>query len=292
MRKKFTTFDYVVYTIVLLLTLVVLYPLVYVLSASVSDPYAVASGEMVLFPIGLNVDAYKEVLGNESIMTGYANSLFYMVTGTLLSLCLLLPAGYALSKKYLPGRGLFTTFFLITMYFGGGMIPTFITVTNLGLYNTRLGYILMMCFNVYNMIICRSFFAGAPQELEEAAWIDGAGMFRTFISIVLPISKALIGVMVLYVAVAYWNDYFTAMIYTYDRDLQSLQLVLRRILVLNEAMTGAAEALGDETAVEAERMAELLKYAVIVVSSLPLMIVYPFLQKYFDKGVLIGSVKG
>jgi putative aldouronate transport system permease protein len=203
------------------------------------------------------------------------------------------PAGYVLSKKGIPGGNVFMGFFLFTMYFSGGLIPTFLIVKSLGLYNTRWVLLILGAFNAYNCIICRTFFAGLPKELEEATYIDGASVLRTFISIVLPVSKALIGVMVLYFAVGHWNSYFNAMVYTYDEALQPLQLVLRKILILQTSSAQMMASSGaDELAAEQQQIASLIQYAVIVVSSLPLLIIYPFLQKYFDKGVMLGSVKG
>lgn len=215
---------------------------------------------------------------------------FYTVIGTLLNLLVTVPAGYVLSKKMVPGNRFFMTLFMITMYFSGGMIPTFLWVNSLGLYNSRLVLIILGAFNTYNCIICRSFFSSMPVELEEAASIDGCSVIGTFVKIILPLSKALLGVMVLYFAVVHWNSYFDAMIYIRDDAKQPLQVFLRRILILAQTQADMEEAAGyGQTLANLEA---LMRYAVIVVSSLPLLIVYPFLQKYFDKGVMIGSVKG
>lgn len=289
-RKKITLFDVVVHLISGFLLLIVLYPLIVVLSSSVSDPALVASGKVVLFPKGVNLEGYKAVFGDKSIMIGYANTIFYTVFGTIINLLVTVPAGYALTKKSVPGRNLFMTMFMFTMYFSGGLIPTFLLVNSLGLYNTRWVLLILGAFNTYNCIICRSFFDAMPAELEEAAEIDGSNPFRTFVQIILPLSKALMGVMVLYFGVAHWNSYFNAMIYTKEDKLQPLQLVLRRILILAQAAMNVEEG-GEYAKAMADREA-LIRYAVIVVSSAPLLIIYPFLQKYFDKGVLIGSVKG
>ena len=289
-RKRVTTFDVIVYIIATFLLLVVLYPLLLVVSSSLSDPSAVASGQVVLFPKGFTLDGYKAVLGAKDIMTGYANTFYYTVIGTAINLAITLPAGYALTKQAMPGRNLIMTLFLITMYFSGGMIPTFLVVNKLGLYNTRAVLLLISAFSVYNCIICRSFFAALPRELEESAEIDGCTPFKTFFKIVLPLSKALIGVMVLFFAVGHWNAYFSAMIYLVDEDKKPLQLVLRRILIRAQEFALMEEG-GELAAMMADREA-LIRYAVIVVSAAPLLIIYPFLQKYFEKGVLIGSVKG
>lgn len=291
-KKKISAFDMAVTVITLLLVAVVLYPLILVVSSSVSDPIAVASGEVLLFPKGFTLDGYRRVFQDAGILRGYANTLFYAVVGTLINLLVTVPAGYVLSKTEVPGIKLVMALFLFTMYFSGGMIPSFLLVRAIGLYNTRWVLLILGALSVYNCIICRSFFAGIPKELEEAAFIDGSSYFKTFVTIVLPLSKALLGVMVLYFAVGHWNSYFNAMIYTYDQEIQPLQLVLRRILVLEQSSAEMMAGGGDELAAEQQYLASLIKYAVIIVSSLPLMIIYPFLQKYFEKGVLIGSVKG
>ena len=288
-KKRFTVFDAVVLLISTILMLIVLYPLILVLSNSFSDPSYVAGGQVLFLPKGFNLAGYKAVFGAKDIMSGYLNTIFYTVVGTMINLLVTLPAGYALTKKSVPGRNFIMTMFMITMYFSGGMIPTFLMVNKLGLYNTRTVLLVMGAFSVYNCIICRSFFAALPQELEESAEIDGCSSIRTFAQIVLPLSKALIGVMVLYFGVGHWNSYFNAMIYILDEDKKPLQLVLRRILIQAQTLATSEEG-GEYAAMLADREA-LIRYAVIVVSAAPLLIIYPFLQKYFDKGVLIGSVK-
>lgn len=290
MKKKITAFDVVVYALAALLILIVGYPLILVLSNSVSSPAMVATGQVLLFPKEFTLEGYKAVFADKNIMIGYANTIFYTVCKTLVSLAITLPAGYALSKKGLPGRTFFTALFMITMYFYGGLIPTYLQVQSYGLYNTRAAIIILGAFSAYNCIICRSFFSAMPHELEEAAEIDGCSPMMAFFRIVLPLSKALIGVMVLYVAVGQWNAYMDCLIYIQDNAKQSLGVVLRRILVL--AQTAATlEDSGDYAAAMADREA-LLRYSAMVVSSVPLLVIYPFLQKYFDKGVMIGSVKG
>ena len=291
-KKKISVFDMAVTAITLLLVAMVLYPLILVVSSSVSDPIAVASGEVLLLPKGFTLDGYKRVFQDDGILIGYANTFFYAIVGTLINLCVTIPAGYVMSKTEVPGVKVIMMLFLFTMYFSGGMIPSFLLVRSLGLYNTRWVLLILGAFSVYNCIICRSFFAGIPKELEEAAFIDGSSYFKTFVTIVLQLSKALLGVMVLYFAVGHWNSYFNAMIYTYDQKIQPLQLVLRRILVLEQSSAEMVSGGGDELAAERQYLAALIKYAVIIVSSLPLMIIYPFLQKYFAKGTMIGAVKG
>ncbi len=278
------------YFIMTLLLLLVLCPLIFVCSASVSDPSMVASGKVLLLPKGFTLDGYRRVFQDKSILTGYANTIFYTTVGTLINLAVTVPAGYALARSTLPGKKFFMTYFMIPMYFGGGLIPTFLVVNALHLYNTRAVMVLLYAFSMYNCIICRTFFSSLPKEVEEAAIIDGCTSFQVFWQIVLPLSKALMGVMVLYFAVAHWNTYFSALIYLRDTDKHPLQLVLRKILVLESA---SDDMIGMEEAALAKlQLKELVKYAVIIVSSLPVLILYPFLQKYFDQGVMIGSVKG
>ena len=281
-------------TIVTILLLIVLYPLINVLSCSFSDPLEVGAGHVILLPKGLNILGYKRVFQDPSIMTGYANSLFYTVVGTIINLLVTVPAGYALSRSDLPGRSVIMGYFMFTMYFSGGMIPSFLLVRNLGLYDTRAVLLILGAFSTYNCIICRTFFASIPKELEEAASIDGCAPIRCFIQIILPISQALLGVMVLYFAVGHWNSYFNAMMYTYRDALKPLQVILRRILVEAQMSAQMSENMGgaEDYADEQYQLAALIRYAVIVVSSVPVLILYPFLQKYFDQGVMIGSVKG
>ncbi len=288
-KNKITAFDVVVHIIAILLLLIVAYPLWLVIVNSISDPSAVASGKVVLFPKGFHLEGYKTIFKNKDIIIGYGNTIFYTVFGTLINLMVTVPCGYVLAKNTLPGRKILVTYFMITMYFGGGLIPTFLLVNSLGLYNTRWAILLLGAFSMYNCIICRSFFSGIPKELEESASIDGASVIRTFVQIILPLSKALLGVMVLYFAVAHWNSYFREMIYLKDDSMQPLQVFLRRILIMAQQQTEAEDG---EYIAELQRQEALIRYGIILVSSAPLLIVYPFLQKYFDKGVLIGSVKG
>lgn len=289
-KKKTELFDVVIHIIAIALLVIVLYPLILVVSSSISDPQLVATGKITLLPKGITFAGYKHVFQNKDLMIGFANSVLYTVFGTLLDLLVTVSAGYVLSKRDLPGRKLITMFFLITMYFSGGIIPSFLLVSNLGLYNSRLVLIILGAFSMYNCIICRSFFSSIPGELEEAAAIDGCSRIGTFTRIILPLSKALLGVMVLYFAVYHWNNYFDSMIYIKDDAKQTLQVFLRRILVLAQQQAQNEEAAG--YAATMSQYEALLRYAVIVVSSLPLLIAYPFVQKYFEKGVMLGSVKG
>ena len=286
-KKRIQIFDVAVHIISVFLLVIVLYPMILVVSNSLSDPGLVASGKVLFLPKGFNLNGYVEFFHDKNILIGYANTLFYTVIGTIINLLVTVPAGYALTKKTLPGNGIFLTMFMIIMYFSGGMIPTFLVVNKLGLYNTRGILLILGAFSTYNCLICKSFFGAMPKDMEEAAEIDGCSPMKTFIQIILPLSKALLGVMTLYFAVGHWNSYFNALIYIRDDVKQPLQIFLRRILIL--AQQAATDSEGDLSVVEREM---LLRYSSIVVASLPLMIMYPFLQKYFDKGVMIGAVKG
>lgn len=302
MKMKTTSdriFDIINIALMILLIILILYPLYFTVIASVSDPNEVASGSVVLFPKGITLDAYKNVFINSEIWIGYRNTVFYTVLGTLMNLILTIPTAYVLSKKYLSGRNILSWYFLFTMYFGGGMIPTYLIIRDLNLLNQPYTLIVLGGLSVFNMIVCRIYFeTSIPSELYESARIDGASDFRMFFQIALPLAKPILAVMALFYGVGRWNDYFTALIYTTDKSLAPLQLVLRRILILNESMIQqimSGQMLGAEDLAEQVRrahMAQSMKYALIFISSLPLLIAYPFVQKYFVKGVMIGSLKG
>ena len=276
--------------------LITLYPLIYVLSASFSDPDAVSGGRMVLWPVGFTLQGYEYIFKYQEIWSGYANTLFYTVFGTLFALLITIPCAYALSRRDLKGRGAVMMYFMITMYISGGMIPGYLNVQSLGLVDTRLFMIITGGLSVYNMIVARTFFSNSiPWELHEAARIDGASDFTTFFRIVLPLSKPILVVLMLYYGVAQWNSYFTAMMYLTDRAKFPLQLILKEILISSQISQSSIEGLTAEDIsqiFQQEKTANLLKYGVIVVSSVPMLIIYPFLQKFFAKGVMIGSVKG
>lgn len=283
-------FDTVIYTIAFVCVLIVLYPLYLVVINSFSDPYAVARGEVTLFPVGLSLDAYKAAFENGKIMKGYANSLFYTVVGTFFSMALTIPAAYALSKQKMVGRSTIMLMIVFTMYFTGGLVPFYLVLNNLGLLNTRMAVFVNGAITTSNLIVARTFFASSvPKELEEAAEIDGCSIPATFVRIVLPLSKAMLGVIMLYYAVAYWNN-FTSSLYFQPLapDYHSLQMVLKQMLL--EIQNSAN--VDNEMAEYYANLFSQIKYSVIVIGSLPLMILYPFLQKYFDKGVMMGSVKG
>ena len=284
--------DYVFYSVntllMVLFTLIIAYPLLFVIFASFDGGAGTLS--VNIWPSKWSDAGYRAVFEYGPVWIGYRNSLLYTVVGALFGLIFCVCAAYPLAQPNLDGRNLFMGLFVFTMYFGGGLIPTFLVVNALHLYNTRAVMVLLYAFSMYNCIICRTFFSSLPKEVEEAAIIDGCTSFQVFWQIVLPLSKALMGVMVLYFAVVHWNTYFAALIYLRDADKHPLQLVLRKILILE---TASDDMIGMEEAALAKlQLKELVKYAVIIVSSLPVLILYPFLQKYFDQGVMIGSVKG
>lgn len=271
--------------------LVVAYPLIYIVSASFSDSSAVVRGEVWLFPVGFELEAYKAIFTNKMIMTGYRNSIIYTVLGTILNLILTTLTAYPLARKKLYGRQIITWIFMFTMFFSGGLIPQYILMNNLKLLNTMWAVIVSGGISIYNMIVMRSFLQSSiPEDLYEAAYLDGCGDIRILWSIVLPLSKPILAVMVLYYAVWHWNDFFNALIYTSDPNLSPLQLVLRELLVLNKIEGQLTESAA--TIASRVGMYELLRYAIIVVASVPVLCLYPFVQKYFVKGVMIGSVKG
>ncbi len=273
----------------IIVTIIVLYPLIFVLSASFSDPMMVMTGKVRFFPKEPTLQAYKIVFRNEDILTGYKNTFLYTITGTLVNLIMTIAGAYPLSRKDFYGRNVLTLFFTITMFFSGGLIPTYLVIRQLGLYNNFWVMILPGAVSVWNMFIMRAFFQNSiPVELEEAAFIDGCNNIGILFKIVLPLSVPIIAVMVMYYGVGHWNAYFTALIYLKDRRKFPLQLILREILLQNQM----AEMTGGETLVSQQLFAESIKYAVIVVASVPVLLLYPFLQKYFVKGVMVGAIKG
>ncbi len=283
-------FDIVVYGLAAIVMLIILYPLYFIVIASFSDPSQVANGNVWLYPKGFTLDGYKELLKQQDIWTGYGNTVLYTVVGTIIGLAVNIPAAYALSRKDLYGKKVLTFLFLFTMFFNGGLVPTYLTVQQFHLYNTFWVMVLPFSVSVYNIIVARTFFQSSiPADLWDAAQIDGCGNLRYFAQIVLPLSKAILAVLGLWIAVGIWNSYFNALIYLKDTSLYPLQLVLRNILVTNQMQS----ALGTgEAAQVALRMANLLRYSAIIVSTVPIMCVYPFVQKYFNQGVMIGAVKG
>lgn len=270
--------------------IVILYPLWFVVIASISNSDMVNRGEVVFWPKDIRFYGFQQIFQDSRILTGYKNTLIYVVGGTLLNMIVTMPAAYALSRPDFKARNKVMLYFVFTMYFSGGLVPTYMQINNLGLINTPWILLVMVLINTYNLIIARTFIQNTiPNDLYESASLDGCSHFRFFWSIVLPLSKAIISVEMLYYAVFHWNDYFNALIYTSNNDIQPLQMVLRRILLQNEAF---ANGNGGVQGGYAQSSADQVKYAVIIVSTVPILCVYPFIQKYFEKGVMIGAVKG
>ena len=282
-------FDGVNVTLMLIILVIVLYPLIFVLSASFSNPLAVLEGKVVLFPVDYSLQAYKAVFKNDDILMGYKNTIIYTIAGTAVNLVMTIMGAYPLSRKDFKGRRQLTIFFMITMFFSGGLIPSYLVNTKLGLNNNFWVMIIPGAISVWNMFIMKSFFqTSIPDELEEAAFIDGASNIGILIKIVLPLSTPILAVLTMYYGVGHWNSYFTALIYFRDRAKYPLQLILREILVIHDM----GEMTESEVAASQELVAEGIKYAVIVVASLPVLLMYPFLQRHFVKGVMLGAIKG
>lgn len=286
-------FDVINYIVLGAVALIVLYPLYFVLIASFSSPDAINSGEIMFIPKGVSLDGYKRLFEDPNIWIGYRNTIVYTLVGTLLNVLVTIGAAFSLSRSRLVGQKFFMGYFVFTMYFSGGLIPLYIVVNNLGLYNNPLVLVTLGMVSVYNLIIARTFFQTTlPEELFDAAAIDGCGNFRFFLSIAIPLSKAIIAVLVVFYGVAHWNSFFNALMYISEKKYYPLQLVLREILLQSKMVEPAATEGAMIDLIERQRYAELIKYGVIIVSSLPVLVLYPFAQKYFVKGVMIGSVKG
>lgn len=284
--------DIILVLICTIILLLVAYPLYYVLIASVSNPYDVYAGKTFLLPSQFTLDGYKAVFADASILTGLVNSFKYTIVGTIFSVVVLYLTAYPLSVKDLPGRKWISIFFIITMYFGGGMVPTYLVVKQTGLINSMWALFLPGGVAVGNMIIVRNFFENSiPKEMIEAAEIDGASKWTTFIRIVVPLSRSIMAVMVVFSMVAYWNDWFTSMIYLPSPDKAPLPLVLRNILIKSSASASQASTISGGFA-ELNKMTEMIKFSSIIIAAIPMLIVYPFVQKYFEKGFMAGAVKG
>lgn len=281
----------IVYALMLLLILIILYPLIYVVSSSFSSGEAVSTGKVLLWPVEFSLQGYKAVFSYQQVWVGYRNTIFYTVVGTLLNLTLTIMAAYPLSRKNFQFRNFYMTLFLIIMFFSGGIIPNYILMTKLHLTNTRWSLILSGSISVYNMIIMRTYFQNSiPNELLEAAKIDGITDIGYLLKVVLPLSKSILAVITLYYAVSHWNSYFNAMLYLRDESLYPLQLVLRSIL--NVGKIDLSQITDAEIIKQMRGLSDLMKYSLIIISSAPIIIAYPFVQKFFEKGVMIGSVKG
>ncbi len=288
-------FQSCVYLFLIMALVIVLYPLIYIISASISDPQTVNSGEMLLLPKGITFEGYKTIFENQSIWRGYANTIFYTALGTSINLIVTIPCAYALSRDDFAGKKFFTKFMLVTMFLSGGLIPTYLIVKNLGMINTIWAMVIPNAASVYNIVVTRTFFQSTiPRELEEAATIDGCSDFKMFIKVILPISLPIIAVMALFYGVGHWNSYFNALIYLSDRAMYPLQMVLREILVLQDLASNATGMNSSmaEFMYSKQQLVQVIQYGVMIVSTLPVIVVYPFLQKYFVKGMMVGSIKG
>ncbi|HEX3075917.1 MAG TPA: carbohydrate ABC transporter permease [Lachnospiraceae bacterium] len=293
--KSDKIYDTVVFIILTILFIVVAYPLFFIIISSISKPEAVAAGDVIFYPIGFTLKGYVEVLKNSQVIQGFLNSLYYTACGTMLNLIVTLPTAYALSRDKFGGKKIVTIFYMITMFVSGGMIPTYLVVKDMQLLNTMWSLILPGSLGVFNMIVARTFFkSNISEELYEAAAIDGCGQTRFFFKIALPLSGAIVAILVLYYGVGHWNSYFNALLYMKSDSKYPLQLVLRSILVQNQSqlaqqVTTAAQ----QAALEEKRqLTELMKYSLIIISSIPVLVLYPLVQKHFVKGVMVGSVKG
>lgn len=283
-------FDFFLYGLAAIITVIVLYPMYFIIIASISNPVEVSAGNVMFYPIGVTLKGYLKLIEYKQIWIGYRNTIIYTAVGTLIVLFVNIPAAFAISRKELFGRKIFTMFYLLPMLFTGGLIPTYMVVKSLNLVDKFWVMVLPFSVITYFIIVGRTFFVNSlPDEIGEAAQIDGCGTLTFFVKIAIPLSKAVIAVIALWSAVGHWNAYFNALIYIRSADLQPLQIILRNILISNQTIstmdTGSAAA-------EAKQMADLIKYGVIVISSAPIMCIYPFVQKYFNQGVMLGSVKG
>lgn len=285
--------DFVINLILVIVAFVCLYPLWFVLIASFSDPSSIIRGEVFLWPVKMTTAAYEGLLARPEIWVGYRNTIFYTITGTLWSLLCTVPTAYALSRPRLPGRKVINLLFLITMYFSGGIIPTFMLINSLGWVDTVWALIIPGGITCYNMIITRSFFTGnVPEDLYDASRIDGTSYTGFFLRVVLPLSKSIIAILTLFAVQTHWNTYMTAKIYIYSGELYTLQQTIQNII--SNANAGLADLQGSDPTAYLQKMREqqLLKYAIVIVSIIPLILIYPFIQKYLVKGVMVGAVKG
>jgi len=289
--KSDKIFDTIVFVIMLVILIIVVYPLYFVVIASISNPTEVNLGHVTFIPKGITIEGYKKVFADSQIWIGYRNSIFYTIIGTMLNLALTLTSGYALSRRDLVGRKGIMMFLIITMFFSGGIIPSYFLIKNLNMLNTIWAMLIPGAVSVYNLIIARTFLENnIPEELFEATSIDGGSHTRFFFSVALPLSKSVIAVLALYYAVFHWNSYFNAMMYIKNSSLYPLQIILRNLLISsNLALEMIQE---NQKAMAQVDNIELMKYSAIIISSLPVLMIYPFVQKHFVKGVMIGAVKG
>lgn len=291
-RKSDNVFDVVNITLLIILAFIFIYPLWFVLIASVSDPNEIWSGNVILFPKGVSFTGYEKILQQSDIWIGYRNSIFYTIAGVCISLFMTVSAAYPLSRKDFKARNFLMGIYTFTMFFNGGLIPSYLLVKNLGMIDSVWAILLPSCISVYNVIVTRTYFQNSiPYELYEAASIDGCTNFKYLLSVVLPLSKPILAVMVLFYGVSKWNEFFNSLIYLSSRDKFPLQLFLKELLVQSQ-ITSEITGVDQRWAVEQMRLSESIKYGVIIVASLPVLMIYPFVQKYFVKGVMVGSIKG
>ena len=287
------SFHIINYTILTLVALVILYPLYFVLISSLSSAYAVVTNQVWFYPVEFSFDSYRAIFEHRLLVSGYINSLIYMVFGTIVNIALLLTCAYPLSRRDLPGRSFFLLFFVFTMFFNGGMIPNFVLIQQLGLMNTRSSLIIPFAFSAFNMIIVMSYFRhSVPEELYESAQMDGCTDIGYFFRIAVPLAGPVIAVVTLMHAIGHWNGFFRALLFLNDAQLFPLQLVLRDILFVTQMSPDMLANLGDDRLAALHNVMELLRYSVIVVGALPVLLLYPLVQKHFVKGMMIGSVKG
>ena len=289
---------YCVYAFVIGAVLITLYPLIWIISASVSEPHYVSSGRMWLFPMGFTLEGFKLILGNELIWLGYRNTILYTLLGTAINLIVTIPVAYALSRPEFFGKKWFMSFLILPMFIGGGLVPTVLLIQSLGWNDSIWVMVIPGATSLFNIVITRTFFQQTiPREMEEAAIMDGCNDFSMFFKIILPLSMPIIAVMALFFGVGHWNNWFNALVFIRDRTMWPLQLVLREILVQQDMSSMPDAAMGmdasqAELIIRRQQMAQIMRYGVMIVSTLPIIMVYPFLQKYFVKGVMIGSLKG
>lgn len=284
-------FDVINYMLLGLVLLIIIYPLYFIVIASISSPLDVLNGNVIFIPKSITFDAYRLIFKDKDILTGYRNTIFYTITGTLINLTLTIFAAYPLSRRDWVGRKFFTILLIITMFFSGGLIPTYILITKLGLYNTIWAMLIPGAVSLWNVIITRTYFnSSIPDTLSEAAFIDGCSNLKLLFRIIIPLSKPVLAVMVLFYGVAHWNSFFSALIYLNNKKLFPLQLILRDILVQNKFSEDML--IEEESLLKRQLVAESIKYGLIIIASAPFIAIYPLIQKYFVKGIMIGSIKG
>jgi putative aldouronate transport system permease protein len=289
--RRLNWFDYLNYFIMFLIVVVMLYPLYYCAIVSISDGAAVVRGDVFWKPIGFDTRAYEVVFGNKQILGAYGNTIYYTALGTFINIVMTALCAYPLSRPHLKGRKAFNFLFMLTMFISGGMIPMYLQIKALNMINTTWAIVLPGAISTYNMIIMRTFFSSIPEELHEAAQIDGASQIQTFLTVILPLSQTIMATLVLFYAVAHWNGFMSALLYLEDQDRMPLQIIIRK-MVIDSDLASMTTANSSSSSTETLLSENKIKYAIVMISVLPMVVVYPFLQKYFVKGVMIGAVKG